>query len=59
MYTGDKIESYSRSGYYVGGKLMEPRRAYIHNPSSDGYIEFKASVDPEPIRVRVLERRGY
>lgn len=59
VYTGDKIESYSRSRYYVDGKLMEPRRAYIHNPSSDGYIEFKASVDPKPIRVRVLERRGY
>lgn len=59
VYTGDKIESYSRSRYYVDGKLMTPDRAYIHNPSSDGYIEFKASVDPKPIRVRVLERRGY
>jgi hypothetical protein len=59
VYTGDTIESYSRSTYYADGKLMAPNKAYIHNSSSDGYIEFKTSVHPKPILVRVLERRGY
>jgi hypothetical protein len=59
VYPGDKLESSSQSRYYVDGKLMAPNKANTHNSSSDGYIEFKAPVDAKPIRVHVLERRGY
>ncbi|RJO62140.1 hypothetical protein C4544_00720 [candidate division WS5 bacterium] len=59
VYKGDILKSYSKSRYYADGKLMDRDTSNEHVVEKDGYIEFKSSIDPNIIEVRVVSRRGY
>ncbi len=57
LESGDMINSKSSSRYYVNDSIMEADKTY--KISRKGDITFKASVDPQPIKVSVAQRRGY
>jgi len=54
---GDIISSRSSSRYYVNDNIKEADKTY--QISRNGDITFKSSVDPQPIFVNVISRRGY
>lgn len=57
LESGDILNSKSSSRYYVNDSIMEADKTY--KISRNGDITFKASVDPQPIKVSVAQRRGY
>jgi hypothetical protein len=59
MAPGDILDSRSRSRYYVNGQILEPKVRNIHRANKKMSIEFKGSVNPRLIYVRVFSRRGY
>ena len=61
VYKGDVIRASSSSRYFVNGEIMEPNHILtLQKQLGDASdMEFKASVDPSPIRVWVQARRHH
>lgn len=59
VYTGDKLQFYSDSRYYVNNQLLDGGETYINTVGQDGFIEFKGSLVNDPIYISVIQRRGY
>lgn len=59
VFEDDVIRTRSDSRYYVNGNIMEPGRRQNHYVPKDGYLTLKAGLDPKPIFVEIVSRRGF
>ena len=59
VYPGDILCSSSDSRYYLDDQLLEGSYVHTHVQDEERYLNFKGSINPSPIKIRVVHRRGY
>lgn len=59
MLDDDLFMIYSETRFYVDGQILESGEYFTFAGYNNRYLEIKASVDPRPINIWVVSRKGY